>query len=100
MFCIFLDLAEKKYFFKLFYSVLALKMIRFSYLEIIFIYPPHFLITELFSDYANDCLKLMGSMGARTFNQVFLGSSSKVSVYLLHASLGSLFEIAWIILLS
>ena len=64
MFCIFLDLAEKKYFFKLFYSVLALKMIRFSYLEIIFIYPPHFLITELFSDYANDCLKLMGSMGA------------------------------------
>lgn len=38
MFCIFLDLSEKKYFFKLFYSVLALKMIPFSYMEIIFIY--------------------------------------------------------------
>ena len=58
-------------------------MIPFSYLEIIFIYTPsHFLITELFSDYANDLLKLMDSMGTRNFNQVFLGSSLKVSVYL------------------
>ena len=78
-----MDLAEKKYFFKFFYSVLSLKMIPFSYLEIICIYtPPHSLITELFSDYANDLLKLMDSMGTRNFNQVFLGSSLKVSVYL------------------
>lgn len=58
----------------MFGSDLALKIINFGYLEIIFMYTNYFPITDLLlDDYAIDLLKLMDGMGSRTFDKVFLG---------------------------